>query len=312
MEESIVFIVNPAAGKHDTSRETEKLIRECMAGDERQYVIYKTKAPGDGESYVRSVAVRGGNRHLFVACGGDGTLNEVVNGAVGYENVTVTHYPCGSGNDFIKSLRIKPEYFKDMGRIVSGESAKLDIIECGGRYSINICSVGLDARIAADVPKMKKLPAVKGSGAYMLALVTNMMKRLSEKYRIVVNGEEYNGEYIIVVAASGTHYGSGFNPIPEALPNDGILDFLLVKKISRLVAASVVNKYKQGRYRDIMKYFTRLSGKTLELFAQKPVAVNIDGEIIRRKDVRIELSDKKIMFRLPAGVNSPIFSGACV
>lgn len=175
------------------------------------------------------------------------------------------------------------------------------MIECSGRYSLNICSVGLDARIAADVSKIKKLPFISGSGAYILSTIINLFKRISEKYKIKVNNQVYDGCYVIVVAANGTHYGGGFNPIPEASPKDGILDFLLVKKLPRFVIAKVINKYKQGRYREIMKYFTRISGKSLELFADKPVVVNVDGEIIREKDIRISLSEKRIPFCLPAG-----------
>jgi YegS/Rv2252/BmrU family lipid kinase len=302
MERKIVFVINPAAGKRDRSKEIEKLIHKCMEGENTQYVLYRTKAPGDGENFVRNFAQADtGSEILFVACGGDGTLNEVLNGAIGFKNVSVTHYPCGSGNDFIKSLRINIEKFTDIKALVSGKTEEIDVIECGGRYSLNICSIGLDARIAADVPKLKRLPFVSGSGAYILSMISNFFKKISEKYRIKVNDEVYDGYYVIVVAANGTHYGGGFNPIPEASPKDGVLDFLLVKKLSRFVIAKVVNKYKQGRYREIMKYFTCLSGKTLELFAEKPVIINVDGEIIEKKDVKISLSEKRIPFCFPAG-----------
>ncbi len=307
MERKIVFIINPAAGKRDRSAEIEKLARACMEEDGRPYIVYKTKAPGDGEAFVREYAKDNPDSELlFVACGGDGTLNEVVNGAIGFRQASVTHYPCGTGNDFIKSLRIDPASFSDMKALISGESEEMDVIECAGRYSLNICSVGLDARVSALVSKIKTIPLISGSGAYILSLVTNLFKKIAEKYRISVNNQVYDGDYVIVVAANGTHYGGGFNPVPEALPNDGILDFLLVKKLSRFVIAKVVNKYREGRYREIMKYFTRLSGRALELTSEKPVAVNVDGEVYFEKNVLITLSDKKILFGLPAGASSVI------
>ncbi|MCE6983484.1 lipid kinase, partial [Pseudomonas frederiksbergensis] len=85
------------------------------------------------------------------ACGGDGTLNECVNGAVGHDNVAVTHFPCGTGNDFIKMFGEEKDRFFDLSDLVRGEVRPLDVMECCGRYAVNICSVGIDARIGTEV-----------------------------------------------------------------------------------------------------------------------------------------------------------------
>ncbi len=294
-----VFIINPVAGKGE-SLLVEARIKEALNGTDLLYHIYQTTAPRDGERYVRTYAKENQRKEiLFIACGGDGTLNEVVNGAAGFEKVYVTHYPCGSGNDFIKSLGVESSYYKDILSLLAGDAREINLIECSGRYALNICSVGLDARIAADVTSVRKIPWVSGSGAYMVSMMINLFKKINQKYDLIINGENLDGTYVIVVAANGSYYGGSFNPVPEADPSDGVLDFLLIRKLSRFVVARAVGAYKKGRYRDLMKYFTKLEGSTLFLKSKNTLPVNIDGEIMKTDTVDIKMSSQKLQFLIP-------------
>ncbi len=299
--DQIVFILNPSAGKRDQTGDLTGQIRAYMATDGRPYEIYVTKSAGDGEKHVRLVSKYNPDKTvLFVACGGDGTLNEVVNGAAGYSNAVVTHYPCGSGNDFVRSFPERMEGFRDFARLLNGELRELDLIACCGRYSINICTVGLDARIAAMIPAMKKLPLVHGSWAYKLSILINFFRPLSQRCTITMNGVTEENDFVIAVAANGTHYGSGYNPIPEARPDDGVLEVLLVKKLSHLSLARILGKYKQGRYREVMQFCDRRSGTEIRIDSETPMAVNLDGEIIPNTSATMRLEPGAIRFLLPA------------
>ena len=95
-----LFIVNPVAGGKDRTAEITALAGQTLQSSGALFEVYVTKAPMDACDKIRADAAEGGELRVY-ACGGDGTLNECVNGAAGLQNVAVTHFPCGTGNDFI-------------------------------------------------------------------------------------------------------------------------------------------------------------------------------------------------------------------
>ena len=96
-------------------------------------------------------------KHLFIvnpkAGGKDGTFNEIVSGAVGYENIAVCPFPFGTGNDFCRMFKEEQKLFTDPEALIGGTEHDVDVIDCNGRYSVNLCSVGIDARIGTNVHK---------------------------------------------------------------------------------------------------------------------------------------------------------------
>ena len=141
-----LFIINPKAGKVDRTDELKIRIERLMKKRREVYRIAVTEYPRHATEIVQKVASDGDHWRVY-ACGGDGTLNEVVNGAVGLANVEVTHYPCGTGNDFVKLFGRHMSRFYSLEELADGET-KFDLIRCMDKHSINICSVGFDARIA--------------------------------------------------------------------------------------------------------------------------------------------------------------------
>ena len=112
------------------------------------------------------------------ACGGDGTLNEVVNGAAGHPNAAVTHYAGGSGNDFVRIFS-EPTAFTQLPRLLDSQAAEFDLIQCGKHRALNVCSIGFDARIGTSVNRYTRLPFVTGSGAYVLSILVNLLRGAS-------------------------------------------------------------------------------------------------------------------------------------
>lgn len=92
-------------------------------------------------------------------------------------------------------------------------------------------SIGLDARVGTEIARFKRLPLVTGKGAYILSLLANLMHGLSEHYVVTLeSGETVDAEQTMICVCNGRWYGGGFNPVPEARPDDGLLDVLLVKR----------------------------------------------------------------------------------
>jgi len=296
-----LFVINPKAGKTDHTGELSRRIERLMAQRKEPYRIAVTEYPEHATQIVKR-AVESGESWRIYACGGDGTLNEVVNGAAGAENAEITQYPCGTGNDFVKLFGRHLTRFFSLEELVEGETMRFDLIECMGRHSINICSAGFDARIAGDVHKFSKLPGIRPYNAFTLSAAYNLFKGINRSYSVKIDGEDLSGTYSLLVAANSRYYGGGYNPVPDADPTDGILDFLLVKKVSRFQVARLIKKYSQGKFRELGDLVIYRRGTVMEVdCGDTPDEINIDGEVIKGRLMSFRLSDKSIRFFAPKG-----------
>lgn len=295
-----LFIINPAAGSRDRTAEYTQKINAVCKGKDLTFRIAVSQCPGDCERIAREAAETGEDVRLY-ACGGDGTLNEVASGAAGFPNVAVTVFSGGSGNDFVKIFN-EPDAFFDLERLLDCEETKFDLVRCNDRYSLNICSVGLDARIGTDVSNYKRIPLLTGFRAYAVSTVINLFRGISEHYIVDVNGETVDAEQTFVCVCNGRFYGGGFNPVPEADPADGLLDVLLVKKVSLLQVPGLIGKYKNGKYKQIPHVVRHLQTKNITIRCDKPTPVNLDGELMTAQQVDIRIADKKLRFFYPKGL----------
>jgi YegS/Rv2252/BmrU family lipid kinase len=249
---------------------------------------------------AREAALTGEEVRIY-ACGGDGTLNEVAAGAAGFPNAAVTVFSGGSGNDFVK-LFDDPQAFFDLERLLDAEEATFDLIDCNGDIAMNICSVGLDARIGTDVSRYKRLPLLQGFRAYAASTVVNVVKGISEHYVVELNGKRIDGKQTLICVCNGRYYGGGFNPVPEADPADGMLDVLLVKNVSRVQVAGVIGKYKDGRYRELPHLVRHYRTNRIKIICDKVTPINLDGELRMAQEVTMSVSDKKVRFFYPRGL----------
>lgn len=292
-----LFIINPAAGSRDRTKMYRKAIEDICGERGLDYRIEVSGAPGECCRIAREAA-QSGEEYRIYACGGDGTLNEVVAGAVGYDNVAVTCYRGGSGNDFVKIFN-DPDAFQDLRRLLDCKETVFDLVRCNDDYCLNICSVGLDARIGTDVSKYKRLPLLSGFRAYAVSTVINVIRGISEHYVVQIEGETIDARQTMICACNGRFYGGGFNPVPTADPCDGWLDVLLVKHVSRLQVPAVVGKYKDGRYAELPQLVRHIRTKELRIICDKPTPINLDGEMRVATQVDIAIAAEKIRFFYP-------------
>ncbi len=293
-----IFIINPAAGKSDKTAEYTANIEKSCAG--LDYAIAVSRGPGDCARIAREAAQTGEEVRLY-ACGGDGTLNEVVAGAAGYDNASVTCYVGGSGNDFVKIFDDR-EAFRDLDRLLDCETAAFDLVDVNGRLAINICCVGLDSRIGAEMSRFKRLPGVSGSFAYILSMVVNVFKGTSEHYTVEVDGQTVDAEQTFICVANARWYGGGFHAIPDAEPDDGCLDILLVKKLHLWQLPGAITKYKAGRYRELGHIARHIRTDSITIRCDRESPINLDGEIFHARDVHMKIAGQKIRFFYPRGL----------
>lgn len=297
-----IFIVNPAAGKSDRTAKYREMIDAAFAPRGLSYELLVSGAPGECRTLARQAAQSGEEVRLY-ACGGDGTLNEVVNGVVGYDNAAVTHFPGGSGNDSIKIFD-DPAAFTSIERLLDTEEARFDLIRCNDSYALNVLSIGFDARVGTDIARFKRLPLVTGKGAYILSIFSNMLHGLTAEYTVTLDtGEVLAGRKTMICICNGRWYGGSFNPVTDSEPDDGILDVLVVEKVNLLQVATVVGDYQKGRYRDHPTLIRRCPCRSLRIECAKKSVVNVDGEAVYTTDAKIEVVPQAVRFFYPKGLS---------
>lgn len=237
---------------------------------------------------------------VIVACGGDGTLREVAKGVYGTDSY-FAFLPCGTGNDFNRSVSVETDTIKLLKNIHNLKPDVLDLIEIGGDICLNVWSFGFDADLLVEAKKIqKKYPKVMES-SYLFAALKTVFGKISSKieYEVeTVSGEikKGSGYYTLGNIANGKYYGGGFNPAPLADVSDGVLNFMLVDKMSIVELVSLISKYKRGEHTSIKKVhmFEVTSGKIRSLEGE--LIGNFDGDIIPFREAEFRVLKHALKF----------------
>lgn len=294
-----LFLINPAAGSRDRTLEcSSAIVKACRGLD---YRVEISQNPGDCQRLAREAA-QSGEEYRIYACGGDGTLNEVASGAAGYPNAAVTVWAGGSGNDFVRIFS-EPKAFQQLERLLDAEETAFDMIRCNDALALNICSVGLDARVGTDVANYKRIPLLHGFWAYATSAAVNVVRGVSQPLHVELCGESIDREMTMVCVCNGRYYGGGFYAVPEADPRDGLLDVLVVDKVTRRQVPGLIGKYKAGRYKELPHLITHYRTNALTIHSPTPTAVNLDGELRMETDIHMSVAPEKLRFFYPKGLN---------
>ncbi|MBR4761451.1 MAG: diacylglycerol kinase family lipid kinase [Clostridia bacterium] len=295
-----LFIINPTAGKGNRQEDIIKGVKAFFSGKDADYEIYLTTAPGDAKQKANTAAKSGEDLTVF-ACGGEGTVFEVLNGIVGFSNVVLGVVPCGSANDFLKFFPDSTP-FSDIAAQIDGVAVLTDIIKANEYYCLNGCSVGMDAVVARDMSIFKRWRGVSGPMAYKLAVLKTFFGKIGVSVELSVDGGEPRREdCLFAVIANAPYYGGGYKSAPEANPFDNELDFTKVDTISKLKVPKFLSLYEKGEH-GVLDYCTLKRCSAMEFCAKSPVPVNLDGEIIETKNMRFEIVKGGVRFVLPRPV----------
>lgn len=296
------FIVNPTAGKGLKSNFVKDTIIPACEKKGVEYEIYYTKAPGDGMDFVDKTAANG-KPARFYACGGDGTLYEVVNGAYGHANAQVAVVPLGSGNDWTRLFGDLDIYYDIEGQI-DGTAIPIDCIKAGDEIAISQASMGFDADACAVQGQMKKLPGVAGHLSYTFGGLYCMFTKVKNYYDIDIDGQKVEGPFVFVVGCNSRWYGSGIKVAPFAMPDDHELDFVLMKKKMPWILMFFVMMFDWQNNEDTHVHYKNceyIRGKKMTIHDRKERNnyTNIDGECHRTNDLTIEVIPDGLTFVVP-------------
>ena len=297
-----VFLINPRAGKRDQTARLRGLADRLAAAHGLEVSCLLTDRLGGAEAIARALAETGEPVRIY-ACGGDGTVHEAANGIAGYENAAMTVIPTGTGNDFLKNFGPDAAKFSDPENLWDGPDFPLDLIDCNGRYCLTIACSGIDARVARDVHNFSESPILDGKSSYIVSLLVNFLfKGIGSHWTVELDGETMEDDFSLVSVCNGRYYGGGFMPVAEARMDDGVLNTLVVKKVSRTTFLRFVTPYAKGQYYKFPHVARCSTPKVVHIHSDKPDIVTcLDGECITSDDVTIRLADKRLNFFGPAG-----------
>lgn len=303
-----VFVINPVAGKGGMADDIAREIREFFAGRDENVNVYLSECPGDAIRFGKEYPIPDGREVCFVACGGDGTFYEVVNGAFGRPGACFAVYPCGSGNDFIKNIGAKKEDFFDFNKLVNGKVRIYDAINVNGHICSNLCNIGIDSIICDRITHFKTLPGISGQMAYNLSTFTTIgagaFGHMGFPMTITFDdGESISGRYMLSVFGNGKVYGGGWRPVPNAEMDDGFIDFCSIKEVGIIKAGELIGSYKAGKHVGDPKfdgYLTMRRCTSAHVESDVSLTVCVDGEIFKSKSVDIKIIPASLPFLVPA------------
>ena len=296
-----LFIVNPIAGGKDHTCEVRAKVENAFKTRDDEFEIYVTRAPMDATEKIKAEAATGAELRVY-ACGGDGTFNECVCGAAQMPNVALCPFPTGTGNDFCRMFGDESELYRDLYALLDGSVRPIDLIDCNGRWCSNICSVGIDARIGTSVHEYSHLPLAGGTAGYVVSAVANMFKGINRNMYIKCGDFYTEGKHALVCACNGRFYGGGFNPSLTARPDDGELDFYIVRAVNIVTFAALIGKYAAGHADELPKYITHLKGTEIQIGFDEDEVINLDGEALHSRKAFIKLVPGAANLIVPKGM----------
>lgn len=295
-----IFIVNPAAGAKDSTNYIKELIEKANLNID--FSIHTTKYSGEGTEFIRKTLSSSNEMHRFYSCGGDGTLNEVVNGVVGFDNAEVTVFPCGSGNDYIRYYGTA-EDFSDLTELVNAESHKVDLIKVGDKYAINAVHFGLDSFVLKIMLKVRRNVILGKKRAYTTGVVAGFLRGMKTPCSIKADGKKIGGDKILLCTlANGKFVGGGYKSSPLSQNDDGLIEVCAVSPVSRFKFLTLMNTYKRGGHfedKRFDKYVNYTRSKKIEVSAPYLIPVSIDGELVYLKEFTAEVVESAVNFAAP-------------
>ncbi len=300
-----IFIVNPSAGKCDATDEIRSRLANLDDGIDTE--IYVTKASGDATRFVRSRCENSDGVPLrFYSCGGDGTLNEVVSGTVGFTNAEVTCYPSGSGNDYVKYYGGSSR-FMDIKRLIDGEVHKVDIMQVGNRYALNVCNFGFDAVVCRTMEQVRRKPIIGGRNAYTTGILKALFTGRHTECRITVDGTVVNdGPILFCTMGNGRYVGGSYQCSPLSQNDDGLIEVCVFKPMSIITFARLIGSYRDGSFihrDDVRDKMTYLRGESIDIETPAPIDLCLDGELVSGTHFTIRQLPRAVRFVVPSENN---------
>jgi diacylglycerol kinase (ATP) len=270
----ICFIVNPKAGDHHSVQFIDWLNREAH----KRWEHFEIVITRSGESVSKLAASKSALFDVIVACGGDGTIHQIVNGLAG-TGTTLAVLPAGTGNDFAKSLRMDVPLPDALDLILEHQTREIDLIRCEGDVSCwcaNTLGTGIDGLANYHAKKVKW---VSGSLIYMIGALKAVFSFRGARIKLKIDQRKIEDDYLMITACNGKWEGGKFLLAPDASLWSRQMDLVMIRKIAIPTILLYLLRFRRGPAR-WMKHLTTLQTETAEITSDKPLSVHADGEYL--------------------------------
>ncbi len=288
------FIVNPTAGGLSRVEELTNSIRRVLGAEDGFFEIKVTTGKGVADIYVRE-AMRD-HYDIIVACGGDGTVNEVASALVG-SNAKLGVIPYGSGNALALALGIPLESDAAIAKIKEGKCIEIDAGVLCNRYFFSTAGFGFDALLAKKYNDGALSSKVRGILPYVPIAVKEFYRYKPESVEVVIGNRHIEVVPFILTVANVDRFGGNAIIAPDAKPNDGLLDLVIVPEVGLKNSYKLTNKLMTGKI-DSFTGYQCVRAEKIEVRRESSAMVHADGEPFEWQGnilVNVERSALKIL-----------------
>ncbi len=234
--------------------------------------VYRTDRPGAATRFAAEIKQ---NSDVVIAAGGDGTINEVLNGLIGGGGV-LGIIPIGSGNDFVKMLNLPRDYEKALRIIQQHNTMRIDVGKVDGRYFLNGLGIGFDAYVVIESQKVKWL---RGFVMYLFAILKTLKHYHNMSVNLKLDGREEQREIFMITVGNGKSLGGGFFLTPRAKLDDGVFDICIFRALTTPEVLKNLPKALHGKHLFLpqVEYF---QARELSVSSPDWLPMHIDGELM--------------------------------
>lgn len=270
------IILNPCAGRGKGTG-LERPLAESARQAGWEVIVRVTRHAGD--ELDLAAEAREAQWPVVVAAGGDGTVHNVVNGLLreGPTSVTLAHVPVGSGNDYARALGLKAgPVERNLPLVLAGRLRRLDVGRVFGEYFVNGMGVGFDAEVVRQTLRMNHL---RGFLLYLVAVYKTFGSFEPPDLEIEASEFAERGRMMMLAVDIGTTVGGGFRMTPEAVPDDGLFDVCVIRRVGLGRFLRYVPKVARGKHAPIPEVSMFRTNRVRVTGLSGPLAVQLDGEL---------------------------------
>jgi len=268
---SYCLILNPAAGRGEASHKKDAIVAALKKNTPNMEVRI-TSEPDEARRIAREVRDR---YEVIIAAGGDGTVHEVVNGIAG-SNAVLGVIPIGSGNDFVKMLSL-PKKIDEAVRVIQADRRrKIDLGKVNDEWFSNGLGIGFDADVVVEANKIKRL---RGFLIYLVAVLRTLLKFNNRSVRIEVDNTVIEKPVFMISVGNGSCQGGGFYLTPDAVIDDGLLDFCVFDALNTGQILRNLIKVFFGTHTR-MPQVNVIQTEKMNIKAVEGIPIHADGELL--------------------------------
>ncbi|WAH37505.1 diacylglycerol/lipid kinase family protein [Alicyclobacillus dauci] len=290
----MTYILNPSAGNGKCGRRWEAFernLKNSLGSD--SYEVHCTSRPGEAKKFS-NLAVLSGCKQIIVV-GGDGTVNEVVNGVIG-SDVSIGILPFGTGNDLARSLGIPKSDDQLLNLLCKPKELDLNVAHINERYFVMAAGLGFDGLVANYINSHFNIKKLGAFGYFCSAL---KILATFKPFEVQVSVDGYPLQIFntwMLATGNCPYYGGGMRLFPTAQCNDDLLDICVVSNLEKLKFLQVFPTVYSGRHVELQQYITMMRGKSIEIKTSESMVAHADGELMITSALRINVSEYRLRF----------------